>query len=92
MTEPLFYNGNIQVRNKTTIQYRRSTEKGVCLISHLLQEHEAFSSLEEFNMKYGLNTDFLTHNVRVQAVNKYIKGLNIDVQSNNSLNMIKFEK
>ena len=36
----------------------------------------------EFNMKYGLNTDFVTYNGCVQAVNKYIKGLYIAVQSN----------
>ena len=40
-------------------------------------------------MKYGLNTDFVnvTYNSCVQAVKKYIKGLQIAVQSNNSVNM-----
>ena len=42
-------------------------------------------------MKFGLNTDFVnvTYNGCVQAVKKYIKGLQIAVQSNNSLNMRK---
>ena len=41
-------------------------------------------------MKYGLNTDFFfTYNGCVQAVKKCIKGLNIAVQSNKSLNMRK---
>ena len=44
---------------------------------------------EEFNTKYGLNTDFVTYNGCVQAVKKYIKGLEITVQSNKSLNMKK---
>jgi len=30
-------------------------------------------------MKYGLNTDFVTHNGCVQAAKKYIKGLGIAV-------------
>ena len=38
--------------------------------------------LVEFNMKYGLNTDFVTYNGCVQAVKTYIKGLYIAVQSN----------
>ena len=45
--------------------------------------------LEEFDMKYGLNTDFVTHNGCVQAAKKYIKGLGIAVQSNKSLSMRK---
>ena len=81
VTEPLFYNDNIQVRNNTVL-HRRWIEKGVCRISHLLHEHGAFLRLEEFNMKYGLNTDFVTYNGCVQTVNKYIKGLDIAVQSN----------
>ena len=81
VTEPLFYNDNIQVRNNTVL-HRRWIEKGVCRISQLLHEHEAFLCLEEFNMKYGLNTDFVTYNGCVQAVKKYIKGLDIAVQSN----------
>ena len=40
-------------------------------------------------MKHGLNTNFVTYNGCVQAVKKYIKGLGIAVQSNNSLNMRK---
>ena len=40
-------------------------------------------------MKYGLNTDILTYNGCVQAIKKYIKGLDIAVQSNNSSNMRK---
>ena len=72
VTEPLFYNDNIQVRNNTVL-HRRWIEKGVCRISQLLHEHEAFLCLEEFNMKYGLNTDFVTYNGCVQAVKKYIK-------------------
>ena len=37
----------------------------------------------------SLNTDFVTYNGCVQAVKKYIKGLEITVQSNKSLNMKK---
>ena len=48
-----------------------------------------FLCLEEFNTKYDLNTDFVTYNGCVQAVKKYIKGLEITVQSNKSLNMKK---
>ena len=44
---------------------------------------------EEFHIKYGLNVDILTYSGCVQAVKKYIKGLNTDVQSNNSSNMRK---
>jgi len=46
-------------------------------------------SFEGFHIKYGLNADILTYNGCVQAVKKYIKGLNIDVQSNSSSNMRK---
>ena len=81
MTEPSFYNDNIQVGNNT-ILHRRWIEKGICCISHLLHEHGAFLCRVEFNMKYGLNTDFVTYNGCVQAVNRYIKGLYIAVQSN----------
>ena len=41
-------------------------------------------------MKYGLNTDFVTYSGCVLAVRKYIKGLDISVQSNNSLHMKTF--
>ena len=88
MTEPLFYNDNIQVGNNT-ILYRRWIKKGVCRISHLLHEHGDSLRLEEFNTKYGLNTDFVTYNGCVQAVKKYIKGLGIAVQSNKFLSMRK---
>ena len=37
----------------------------------------------------SLNTDFVTYNGCVQAVKKHIKGLEITVQSNKSLNMKK---
>ena len=86
VTEPLFYNDNIQVGN-STILYRRWIEKAVCRISHLSHEHRAFLCLEELNMNYGLHTDFVTYNGCVVAVRKYIKGLDIAVQSNKSLNM-----
>ena len=46
-------------------------------------------SFEEFHIKYGLNADILTYSVCVLDVKKYIKGLNIDVQSNNSSNIRK---
>jgi len=88
VTEPLFYNNNIQVGN-STILHRRWIQKGICRISHLSHEHGAFLCLEEFNIKHGLNTDFVAYNGCVQAVKKYIKGLDIAVQSNNSLNMRK---
>ena len=78
VTEPLFYNDNIQVVNNT-ILYRRWIKKGASHISHLL--HGDCLCLEEFNTKYGLNTDFVTYNGCVQAVKKYIKVLNIAVQS-----------
>ena len=39
-------------------------------------------------MKYGLNTDFVIYIGCVQAVKKYIKSLDISVQSNDSFNMI----
>ena len=45
--------------------------------------------LEEFDRKYGLNTDFVTYNGCVQPVKKYIEGLGIAVQSNKSLSMRK---
>ena len=64
-------------------------EKGVCRISHLLHEHGDCLCLDEFNTKYCLNIDFVTYNGCVQAVKKYIKVLNIAVQSNNTLNMRK---
>ena len=38
-------------------------------------------SLRSFYTKYGLNIDFVTYNSCVQAVNKYIKGLDIAVRS-----------
>ena len=41
--------------------------------------------LWSFYTKYGLNIDFVTYNSCVQAVNKYIKGLDIAVQSSKSL-------
>ena len=88
VTEPLLYNRNSQVKNKT-ILHRRWTENGICYISHLSHKHGAFFNPEEFNMKYGLNTDFLTYNSCVPAVKKYIKGLDIDVQSNKPSNMSK---
>ena len=88
VTEPLFYCDSIQVGNMT-ILHRRCTERGICCISHLLREHRAVLCLTEFNMKYGLNTDILAYNGCVQAIKKYIKGLDIAVQSNNSLNMRK---
>ena len=87
VTEPLFYTDiNLQVGNNTML-HRRWIEKGVYRISHLSHEHGAFLCLEEFDMKYGLNTDFVTYNGCVQASKKYIKGLGIAVQSNKSLNM-----
>ena len=38
-------------------------------------------------MKYGLNTDFVIYIGCVQAVKKYIKSLDISVQSNDSFNI-----
>ena len=55
-------------------------------LSHLSSFTGVF---EEFNMKYGLSTDFVTYNGCVQAVKNYIKGLGIAVQSNKSLSMRK---
>ena len=91
VTEPLLYNRNSQVKNKT-ILHRRWTENGICYISHLSHKHGAFLYPEKFNMKYGLNTDFLTYNSCVPAVKKYIKGLDIDVQSNKPSNMSSTER
>ena len=87
VTEPLFYNDNIQVGNNT-ILHRKWIEKGVCHISHLLHEHRALLCLE-FSTKYSLNTDFVTYNGCVQAIKKYIKDLGIAVQSNKYLSMRK---
>ena len=69
-----------------TTLHRRGIEKG---ISHLLHEHGDCLCLDEFNAKYCLNIDFVTHTGCVQAVKKYIKGLGIAVQSNKSLSMRK---
>ena len=79
VAEPLFYNDNIKVGNKT-IFHKRWSEKGVYCISHLLH----FLDFEKFQTKYGLNVDFLSYNSCVQAVKKYIWSLDIDVQSNKS--------
>ena len=88
MTEPLFYNDNIQVGNNT-ILHRRWIERVSVTSIIFYMNMELFLHLEEFNTKYGLNTDFVTYNGCVQAVKKYIKGLDIAVQSNKSLNMRK---
>ena len=40
-------------------------------------------------MNYGLNTNFLTYTSRVQAVEKQMKCLDIDVQYNKSSNLRK---
>ena len=49
-----------------------------------------YRNMELFStLKYGLDTDFVTYNGCVQAVKKYIKDLDIDVQSNNPSNMRK---
>ena len=44
VTKRLFDNDNIQVGNNT-ILHRRCIEKGICRISHLLQEHGAFCAM-----------------------------------------------
>ena len=83
VTKRLFDNDNIQVGNNTMLHWRW-IEKGVCRISDLLHEHEAFCALRSLIWNV-----VVTYNGCVQAVKKYIKGLNIAVQSNNSLNMRK---
>ena len=86
--EPLFYNDKkSQVGNRTMLQ-RTLIERGVFRFSHLSHDHETFLSLDEFNRKYRLNTDFLTYNGCVQAV-KYIKSMDVNVQSNKSSNLRK---
>ena len=72
MRKPLFYSDIIQVGNKTVL-HRRWKERRVCCICHLLHGHGTFLSLDEFSMKYSLNTDFLTDNGCLQATKKYIK-------------------
>ena len=80
MTEPLFYNDKIQVRTLF--------ERHVCRFSHLLHDLETFLSLDEFNRKHGLDTDFLPYNGCVHTVN-YTKNLDINVQSNKYSNLRK---
>ena len=80
MTEPLFYNDKIQVRTMF--------ERRVCRFSHLLHDLETFLSLDEFNRKYRLNTDFLPYNGCVHTVN-YTENLDINVQSNKISNLRK---
>ena len=82
MTEPLFYNDKIQVR---TLFERR-----VCRFSHLLHDLDTFLSLDVFNRKYGLDTDFLPYNCCVHTVN-YTKSLDINVQSNKFSNLKVYE-
>ena len=65
-------NDNIKVGNGN-ILYKRRIERGVCSIFHLLHENDAFGTSEEFNnVKYGLNTNFLTCNGCIEAVQRYI--------------------
>ena len=80
MTEPLYYNDKFQVRTLF--------ERHVCRFSHLLHDLETFLSLDEFNRKYGLDTDFLPYNGCVHTVN-YTKNLDINVQSNKFSNLRK---
>ena len=67
MTEPLYYNDNIQVENKRLLLllHRRWLERDVCHISHLLHEHGASLCLEDFDMKYGLNIGFPTQGSQI---------------------------
>ena len=87
MTEPLFYNDKIQVGNKTML-HRTLIERRVCRFSHLLHEHGTFLSLDVFNRKYGLDTDFLPYNGCVHTVN-CTKSLDINVPSNKFSNLRK---
>ena len=86
MTELLFYNDKIQVANRTML-HRTLIERGVCRLSHLSHDHESVLSLDEFKRKC-LNADFLTYNGCVQTV-KYIKSLDVDVQSKKFSNLRK---
>ena len=81
VAEPLFYNENIKVGNKTLL-HREWVEHGVTHICHLLQRNGTFMSQDDFNIKYGLHANFLCYNGCIQAVKKYMRVNGFAIQNN----------
>lgn len=76
--EPLFYNKNIKIANRT-IFYGNWIEKGVYTIGSLLDENGNFLSYHSFKDKYAIATNILTYMGCVQAVKKYANSIGLQL-------------
>ena len=85
----LFHNKNIKIGKILCSLQKKKVEKGVCSIAHLMRDTGAFLTCDEFNPKYELNDNFLTHFGCVQSIQKYVNKIGVEFHSNKPMNLNK---
>ena len=78
-SEPIFCNGNIKI-GEIPFCYKSWISKGVFSIFHMLNGVQ-FLTLQEFQQKYKIKTNFFTYNGCIQAIKHYINTRSFKIQS-----------
>ena len=68
----MFYNKNISVGN-SYVYIGSWFKRNICYVNDLLDADGNFLTLDEFNILYNLNTNFLTFQGIISAIKKFIK-------------------
>lgn len=84
--EPLFFNTNILVQNKT-IFYQKWFENNVYFVNDVLKVNGSFMELKDFKLKYGIRLRTRTYERLIAAI-KECHRLN-SINSNNNLSLTK---
>lgn len=70
--EPLFFNNNILVHNKT-IFYQKWFKNNVCFVNDILKVDGSFMELKDFKLKYGIRLKSCTYERLIAAIKEWLK-------------------
>lgn len=74
LRQPLWHNNEIFI-NKQRVCKSQWIKKGIFLINDLINDDGNFLSLENFQDKFNVHTNFLTYNGLISAIPKHWKEL-----------------
>ena len=71
---PIWYNPNIKIGGSSICKISWIAKK-IVLIKDLLTENESFLSLQDFKIKYNVNTNFIEYEGLIKSIKKYLDKL-----------------
>lgn len=78
--QPLFFNKDIRIDN-IPLYNKKWYKKGIVTINDILRHDGTFLTLEDFQNKYDVSTNFLEYNGIINAIKKEINKRKIPIQN-----------